>query len=148
VSAFDWSKRAIEVGQVLAHELNLRNIDYSQRSFDDLADSQVRRFDLVITYHAFEMSCDGAVKDRAFTYSALSETDLDGLTGQMCAATRAMTSLLTDDGVGVICGNWDVFGLQCLFYSIRKAGLGTDWSRTFWKGGTGDEKGYIFSTRH
>jgi hypothetical protein len=28
---------------------------------------------------------------------------------------------LSDDGVGVICGNWDEAGLFCLFHSIRKA---------------------------
>jgi hypothetical protein len=64
---------------------------------------------------------------------------------------RAMASLLAADGVGVICGDWDEVGLICLFHSIRKAGLGTNWSATFWNGRTqsrgGEGHHYIFVRR-
>jgi hypothetical protein len=148
VSGFDWSERALEVGRLFAKDLNLANVDFAQKSFEDLADTPTGTFDLVIAYHAFDMERTRRVAGKAFDYSELSESALDELSDQMMHAMRAMARLLSGDGVGVICGKWDDVGLLCLFHSIRKAGLGTNWSATLWNGqekcSGGEEKHYIF----
>jgi SAM-dependent methyltransferase len=148
VRGFDWSGHALEIARVFATELKLANVDFAQKSFADLADAPEGKFDLVIAYHAFNMERGSEVEDRVLADSEFSEADLDGLSGQVMFAMRAMARLLSDDGVGVICGNWDDVGLLCLFQSIRKAGLGTNWSTTFWDSRQGgDQKHYIFVRR-
>jgi SAM-dependent methyltransferase len=148
VIGFDWSARALEVARIFAADLKVSNVDFAQTAFEDIADAPPGKFDLVIAYHAFDMQRGKQVEGKVFAFAELSESDLEELSGQMMHAMRAVASLLSDTGVGVICGTWDEVGLVCLFHAIRRAGLGTNWSTTFWNGREqcrgGDEKHYIF----
>jgi hypothetical protein len=151
VSGFDWSRRSVELGRAFAKDLELANVDFAQKSFEDLAAEPAGNCDLVFAYHAFDIQREKGVSGNAFVYSEFSEADLDELSGQMMHAMRAIARLLSEDGVGVICGNWDELGLICLFHCIRQAGLGTNWSATFWNGREkrmgSDDKHYIFVRR-
>lgn len=131
---------------MFAKELQLTNVQFAQKSFEECANSRSGTFDVVIAFHAFNMQRNARIPDNTFGYSELSESDLNELSDQMGHALLAMSNLLSADGIGVISGGWDDAGLICLFHSIRKAGLATNWSTSFWDGrhNTSDTKHYIF----
>ena len=152
VHGFDWSAGAIGVARRFAAELDIGNASFHEASYESVAAEARSGFDLVIAYNAVNLDRHAERSRGVYSLAEFSEAGLDELSPHIRQLTAAMASLLTPEGVGVICGNWNDLGLVCLFHSIRAAGLGVNWPFTYWSGPKpqspeSDEKHYIFVRR-
>ena len=145
VAAFDRCENPLVVGETLAKSRARSNIFFRRASYVDLCDASfANKYDLVLFYYGLDLGPPDPLMQEAAVSTAAEQ-----IQDTYLQPARAISNLLTPEGIGVICSSWPKRGTAGIFEAFRKVNLAIDWDISFSRGTIKDNNylmslGYVF----
>lgn len=127
VTVYDHAAQQLELGRKWAADLKIRNIEYVQKQYQQLATGPEKDNDFVLFLRGMDLRLPKpGTGDISLDVNGCPRSD-PRLTADLLAAMTSIKRLLSRDGIGVIACSFSAWGLINLFEACRRAGLGVDW---------------------